>query len=321
MDTLFQILRTEIGDDGTLRIVFIVLAAAAVGVLGLAFSMLIAGATDPIRRRLAAGSVHREEGIDSAEAIARILRPMAGYVIPRDEWKRSEISKQLVYAGFRSQSAGTLFHGVRALLGLAVPLAVLFGSRWMPELTAMQLMLYMAIGAVLGSMVPSYVLDKLVASRQKKLRKAFPDALDLLVVCVESGLGLSPALQRVADEMTVSHPELGAEFALVNAEIRAGVDRAEALKNLAERTGLADIRGLVALLVQTMRFGTSVADALRVYSEEFRDRRMQAAEERAAKIATKMIFPLITCMFPAFFVVTAGPGVMRLVEAFRALAQ
>ena len=141
------------------------------------------------------------------------------------------------------------------------------------------------------------------------------------MVCVESGLGLSPALQRVADEMTVSHPELGAEFALVNAEIRAGVDRAEALKNLAERTGLADIRGLVALLVQTMRFGTSVADALRVYSEEFRDRRMQAAEERAAKIATKMIFPLITCMFPAFFVVTAGPGVMRLVEAFRALAQ
>jgi tight adherence protein C len=290
-------------------------------VLGLAVSLLVAGATDPIRRRLAAGAQVKEEGIDTADAIARILRPMAGYVIPKDEWKRGQISRQLVYAGFRSPNSTTMFHGLRALTALVMPLAVLIASYWMPGLSAMKLMLYMGIGAVLGSMLPSYILDKMVVSRQKKLRKAFPDALDLLVVCVESGLGLSPALQRVADEMTVAHPELGAEFALVNAEIRAGVDRAEALKNLAERTGLADIRGLVALLVQTMKFGTSVADALRVYSEEFRDRRMQAAEERAAKIATKMIFPLIVFMFPAFFVVTAGPGVMGLIEAFKALAR
>ena len=118
-------------------------------------------------------------------------------------------------------------------------------------------------------------------------------ALDLLVVCVEAGLGLAPALQRVSDDLIVSHPELGAELALVNAEMRAGVERTQALKNLADRTGLDDIRGLVALLVQTMRFGTGVADALRIYSEEFRDKRMQAAEEQAALIGTKMIFPLV----------------------------
>jgi tight adherence protein C len=137
-----------------------------------------------------------------------------------------------------------------------------------------------------------------------------------LVVCVESGLGLAPALQRVADELSVSHPELGTELTLVNAEIRAGVERTQALKNLADRTGLEDIRGLTALLVQTMRFGTSVGDALRVYAEEFRDKRMQAAEEQAAKIGTKMIFPLVLCLFPSFFLVAVGPAVLRLIAVF-----
>ena len=150
----------------------------------------------------------------------------------------------------------------------------------------------------------------------KQLRHGFPDALDLLVVCVESGLGLGPALQRVADELGVSHPDLSFELATVTAEIRAGVQREAALKNLAERTGLSDIRGLVSLLVQSMRFGTSVADALRVYSDEFRDQRMQAAEEQAAKLSTKLIFPLILFMFPVFFIVAIGPAVLRLIDAF-----
>src|SRR5690606_35333516 len=145
---------------------------------------------------------------------------------------------------------------------------------------------------------------------------AFPDALDLLVVCVESGLGLGPVLQRVADELGESHPELAIELATVTAEIRAGVPRETAQKNLADRTGLGDIRGLVSLLVQSMRFGTSVSDALRIYSEEFRDKRMQAAEEQAAKMSTKLIFPLVLFMFPVFFIVAIGPAVLRLMEAF-----
>ena len=140
--------------------------------------------------------------------------------------------------------------------------------------------------------------------------------LDLLVVCVESGLGLAAALQRVSDELGVSHPELAYELATVNAEVRVGVPREQALKNLAERTGLEDIRGLVGLLVQTMRFGTGVADALRVYSEEFRDKRTQKAEEMAAKMGTKLIFPLVLCMFPMFFVVAVGPAVIRIMDAF-----
>ena len=131
---------------------------------------------------------------------------------------------------------------------------------------------------------------------------------------MESGLGLAAAIQRVADELDVSHEELAFELSTVNAEIRAGMPREKALRNLADRTGLQDIRGLVGLLVQTMKFGTSISDALRVYSEEFRDKRMQRAEEQAAKMGTKLIFPLVFCMFPIFFIVAIGPAVLRIVE-------
>ena len=147
------------------------------------------------------------------------------------------------------------------------------------------------------------------------MRNGFPDALDLLVVCVEAGLGLSTAIQRVAEEIAVSHPELADDMMLVTTEVRAGIDNVTALKNLAVRSGLEDIRGLVTLLSQSLRFGTSIADTLRVYSEEFRDKRMQAAEEQAAKIGTKLIFPLVTCLFPAFFVVTIGPAILKVLAA------
>ena len=198
---------------------------------------------------------------------------------------------------------------------------MLLAARWFPGLTTAKLLLYMAMAAGAGVLLPSNVLDRLVERRLRRLRHGFPDALDLLVVCVEAGLGLSGAIQRVADEIVVSHAELSRELSLVNAEIRAGVDRSQALRNLADRTGLDDIRGLVSLLIQTMRFGTSVADALRVYSEEFRDRRMQKAEEEAAKIGTKLIFPLVFCLFPSFFLVAIGPAVLRLVDVFSQLSK
>ncbi len=199
--------------------------------------------------------------------------------------------------------------------------SILVVALWFPELSTSRLLLVTGMGAGFGLIAPSSILDRMVERRLRTLRRAFPDALDLLVVCVESGLGLSAAIQRVADELVVSHPELAQELALVNAEVRAGVDRGQALRNLADRTGLDDIRGLVSLLVQTMRFGTSVADALRVYSEEFRDRRMQKAEEEAAKVGTKLIFPLVFCLFPAFFVVAIGPAVIRLVAVFGQMAK
>ena len=160
------------------------------------------------------------------------------------------------------------------------------------------------------SLLPSF------ARRQKRLRDGFAEALDMLVICVEAGLGLTGAIARVADELKYSRPELAAELDIVNAEMRTGVDREVALENLNARTGLVEIRGLVSLLVQTLRFGTGVADSLRVYSSEFRDQRMQAAEERAGKIGTKLIFPLIFCEFPAFFLIAVGPAALLLMESF-----
>ena len=209
---------------------------------------------------------------------------------------------------------------MKALLIVAAPLLVLAASPLLPKMSMETLLATSAFAAFVGLVAPGMWLERRVARRQDLLRVAFPDALDLLVVCVEAGLGLSSALQRVADEIGISHPALGTELSLVNAEMRAGVDRAQALKNLADRTGLRDVRGLVALLVQTLRFGTSIGDALRVYAEEFRDRRMQQAEEQAAMIGTRMVFPLVLCLFPCFFLVAVGPAIVRVLAVFGTLA-
>lgn len=321
MEAALEFLRGLLGSGAGSSMVFVGLAAVTVFVFSLGVSALVMGLADPMRRRLdRLADTHRED-TSRAQTIAAILQPLAAYVLPKKDWDRSQVSRQLVHAGFRAPGAVTVYYATRALLLILLPVSVLLASRWLPEVPTAKIMFYAGVAAFLGSILPGAVLDRLVARRKRALRVAFPDALDLLVVCVESGLGLAPALQRVADELTVSHPELGAELTLVNTEIRAGVERPQALKNLADRTGLDDIRGLVALLVQTMRFGTSVADALRVYSEEFRDKRMQAAEEQAAKIGTKMIFPLVLCMFPAFFLVAIGPAVLRLIDVFGQMAR
>jgi tight adherence protein C len=208
------------------------------------------------------------------------------------------------------------FYLIKVGLAVVAPTLVYIVSRFLPGMSGTSVTMYMIVAAAVGLLAPNIVLDKMVESRLKKLRHGFPDALDLMVVCVEAGLGLNQTLQRVADELMVSHPELSLELALVNSEMRAGVDSVSALKSLADRTGLEDIRGLVSLLVQTIKFGTSVGESLRVYSAEFRDKRMQKAEEMAAKIGTKMIFPLIVFMFPGFFVVAIGPAVIALMKVF-----
>ena len=248
-----------------------------------------------------------------------MINPVARYILPQDGEERTRIANNLIHAGYRSEKALPYFYALKTLLALGLPLVVFLATRWFPFSTLNTLAFSMIFAAFIGVSLPNYVLDKIKENRLKKLRNGFPDALDLLVVCVEAGLGLGAAIDRVARDLEVSHSELAEELGLVNVEMRAGVDRPKALRNLADRSGLADIRGLVGLLVQTMRFGTSVADALRVYSEEFRDKRMQKAEEQAAKIGTKLIFPLVACMFPSFFIVAVGPAVLRMIVVFEAL--
>jgi tight adherence protein C len=316
MEALIDFLRSILSDEAELRRAVIVVVAATIFIFGLGVSALIGAFTNPVRQRLGLINEKDSQRGRIAIKIATALGPVAGYVLPKAEVERNKVQHDLIKAGIRSPQALQVFYAVKTLLAVVFPFLVLTGARFFPEVQTQSVIIYAMMGAGIGMLAPNYILRKKVESRMRRLRHGFPDALDLLVVCVESGLGLGPALQRVADELGVSHPELSLELATVTAEIRAGVQRETALKNLAERTGLSDIRGLVGLLVQSMRFGTSVADALRVYSEDFRDKRMQAAEEQAAKMSTKLIFPLVLFMFPVFFIVAIGPAVLRIMDAF-----
>ncbi|NKB99038.1 MAG: type II secretion system F family protein [Pseudomonadales bacterium] len=320
METIIAFITSLTSDPATVRFLVIMLAAGTVGVFGLGVMYLLFNATDPVRRRLSEAAIDKDSiGTSQIVHFHTFAGRMAKYVVPTKDIESSETVRKLVLADLYSDNAVANYYSIRAILMIAFPASVLVASSWMPQLTGNLTMLYTACAAGFGYILPSYILDRLVERRQKALRLGFPDALDLMVVCIESGLGLAQAIQRVADELMVSHPELATELATVNAEMRAGIEATTALKNLAERTGLEDIRGLVSTLVQTLRFGTGVSDALRVYSDEFRDRRTQAAEERAAKMGTKLIFPLVLFMFPAFFVVAIGPAVIQLMDTFQNL--
>ncbi len=321
MDSIMLTLSTWISNPSTQQIMFVVTISGSIFAFALGMSYLVLGSSNPVRKRLKVIDSDQYDELDYDPGRRRVnldsvFGKAAQWLIPTSEIELTKTTKQLTYAGFRSPNALQTFYGIKAVLVVLLPAVVLFIVQWLPQVTGRQMLYAMCVACAIGLFGPNYALDKLVQKRIKSLRDGFPDALDLLVVCVESGLGLNAAIKRVSEEVSVSHRELGTELALVNAETRAGMDRARALRNLADRTGLDDIRGLVSMLVQAMRFGTSVADTLRIYSEEFRDRRMQKAEEQAAKIGTKLLFPLVFCMFPSFFTVAIGPAIIRFIDVF-----
>jgi tight adherence protein C len=274
---------------------------------------------DPLRRRVRAVSDGSKAQIKQKATLSRAIEPFQSYVIPKKEKSRSNTQIRLIRAGYRSSNALVNFYFFKLALAISLGFLVVLAAAIHPRFTILQVSYAALVASFAGMLIPGLVLSHLVEKRQRLLMNSFPDALDLLVTCTEAGLGLNAAIERVSSELSVSHPALADEFALVNAETRAGVERIAALRNLAERTGLDDIRGLVSLLTQSLRFGTSIADTLRIYSEEFRDKRMQRAEELAAKVGTKMIFPLVFCLFPAFFVVAIGPAIMGVIRALEGI--
>jgi tight adherence protein C len=173
-----------------------------------------------------------------------------------------------------------------------------------------------ALAALLGFQIPAFVLHRKTLARQKAIRNGLPDALDLFIVCLEAGSSLDQAILKASEELALTHPALAEELKMLITETRAGKPRLEAFRNLADRTGVDDVRALVSMLVQTDRFGTSVAQALRTHAETSRTKRRQRAEERAAKIGVKLVFPLVFLLFPAFFVVTLGPSVILFIRVF-----
>jgi tight adherence protein C len=219
----------------------------------------------------------------------------------------SQTLQWLIQAGYRDPQHVTIYRGLRVLFAaLGFGGVVLFTGMSSP---------YLLVGMpAFGYFVPRFLLKKAVKARQRRIRLALPDALDLTVICVEAGLPLDQAMLRVGEDLSYAHPELSAEFHMVNLETRAGKPRVEALRNLAARTGVEDIGALVGTLIQTDRFGTSVAQALRVHSESLRTERRQRAEEQAAKTTVKMIIPLVLFVLPSLIFVTVGPAVIQLMH-------
>jgi len=240
------------------------------------------------------------------ERIQQALDPLSR-ALPVSPTDVSQTRAWLIQAGYRDARHVRFYLGLRVLfaaLGLAA--VILFAG--------IDSMLLLVGVPALGFFLPRFFLKRAMKERQRRIRLALPDALDLTVICVEAGLALDQALMRVGEDLQHAHPELSGEFHLFNLETRAGKPRAEALRNLAARTGVDDVRGLVGTLIQTDRFGTSVAQALRVHSDSLRTERRQRAEEQAAKTTVKMIIPLVLFVLPSLIFVTVGPAVIQLMK-------
>jgi tight adherence protein C len=231
-----------------------------------------------------------------------------GHIVPKSTSEMGKLQQRLIVAGFRGSEAIVVFSGIR--VGVALMAFALLAT---PLIVRPNLLLALAV-CLVGYVVPGMVLARVAKRRQHRIRLGLPDALDLLVVSVEAGLGLDQAILRVGQELAFAHPDLCSELRLINLELRAGKGRAEALHNLAERTGVDDVQSLVAMLVQTDKFGTSVSQSLRVHSETVRTKRRQRAEEAAAKTGVKLVFPLVFCVFPAIWVVTIGPAAIKIIQ-------
>ena len=267
-----------------------------------------AGLNERLRDVVGGGTQAETSGPDaSQEQVVAFLKSL-GERAPKSPKEHGKLQLRLVQAGYRGGEALPVFLGIRigfALACFAVFMTPLFGR---PSL----LMALPALG--IGYVIPAFILARKAKKRQHRIRLSLADALDLLVVSVEAGLGLDQALARVGQELEFAYPDLSSELRLVSLELLAGTGRSEALRNLATRTGVDDLSALVAMLVQTDKFGTSVANSLRVFSDTLRTKRRQRAEEAAAKTGVKMVFPLVLCIFPAIWIVTIGPAAIRFMK-------
>jgi tight adherence protein C len=267
----------------------------------------------PARHRLHATAA-------GASVLAMNLPLAAGELDPRlaraNRWllkspkDMSRLQKRMARAGYRRPMAPVIY----TLFEFGLPIIMMVLCVYL--LGTERGLLVGVPGAIIGYMLPSFWLSRQTEKRKKLIANGLPDALDLLIVCVEAGMGLDQAITKAGDELTVSYPALSEELGIITTEIRAGKPRMEAFKNFAERTKVEDVRQLVSMLVQTDRFGTSIAQALRTQAEVSRTKRRQRAEERAQKLGVKLVFPLVFCLFPAMYVVTLGPAVVKFVRFF-----
>jgi tight adherence protein C len=246
------------------------------------------------------------------DVVVRVFEQI-GEQIPLAQGDQTVTKRDLVKAGFRSDGAIKIFFGIKVTFCVVMFFFALLLHRQVTDNPILRIV-FLVAATGLGYYAPGLWLESLVKKRQTKLRLSLPDALDMMVISVEAGLGLDQALQHVAREIEESHPDLSDEMGLVGLEMRAGSRRSEALRSLADRTGEEELRKLVAILVQTDRFGTSMGDSLRTHSDFMRMRRRQEAEERAAKVGVKLVFPIFLFILPSMMIVAAGPAMLKLFQ-------
>lgn len=304
-----------------------VLSFAAVFLLTLSFGQVIANWW---LKRIASGKVRQAGHEQYEKSRARlkearaasiraslVFRSLSHLALPEGGWQDNATRLKFLRAGLRQERTGQIYFSLKALLAIAPPaLAVLLmGVLGMDLGIAKKALIVLALAAA-GYYAPDAYLRWRRISRQEEMRRVLPDLIDLLVVCTEAGLALDQAISRVSREIQRSSRALAEEFHLVTLEVRVGAGRTSALRNLALRTDVPEIQSMVSMLIQADRFGTSIADALRIQSETSRVKRMQHAEEIAAKIPTKMLLPLVLLIFPALMMVLLGPAVLQMLKAF-----
>jgi tight adherence protein C len=284
-------------------------------VAGLTALLALAGRSSRARalERLALPGGAASAAVPSPALLWRELVNRIGGALPAQSKDLPRLRRRLVRAGFRHAEAARFLQGARLLCGAGLGIAALAAALHFGVVID-RLLIATCAAAAFGYMAPQQYVAWRAARRQHAIERGLPNALDLMVVCVESGLGIDQTIIQVAKELQVAHPEICDEFTVMNLELRAGKRRPDALHNLADRTGVEDVKKLVAVLVQTDRFGSSVAQTLRGHADYLRTLARQRAEERAAKLAVKLVFPIFFCVLPSLFVVTVGPVLTRLVR-------
>lgn len=260
----------------------------------------------------AGASISLDENRTGSELAERLTSPL-NRLLPPSAAEAQKLQKKLMQAGFRSSSAPGVYRAIQIATMAALPAIVALVCAILARPVSGAI-LWILFAFIAGFVLPRYALRRMIRSRQQLVRWGLADALDLMVISIEAGLGLNAAMMKVSSELKDVHPDISDEFELANLEIRVGRERDEALRNLAERTGVDDLRSLVAMLIQTDKFGTSIAKAIRAFSDSLRTKRRQRAEQAAQKAAVKLLFPLACFLFPTLFIAILGPAALQLMD-------
>jgi tight adherence protein C len=300
-----------------------IFVCVTLGVMGLYWLMFrpTSAATERLKSMGGAGglsgvvSATVEAEPSAAGALAERMASPLQRLAPPSAAEARKVQKELMHAGFRSANGPAVYRGLQLLSLVFFPAAVAFACAVLGRPLSSAL-IWIIVAVAVGGYLPRFVLKRLIRRRQLLLRWGLADALDLMVVSIEAGLGLNAALVRVGEELRTVHPDMSDEFEITNLEIRVGRERDEALRNLSERCGVDDLKSLVAMLIQADRFGTSIAKAVRVYADSLRTKRRQRAEQAAQKAAVKLLMPLALFLFPTLFIVVLGPAALNLMDTF-----